>query len=300
MAGRARRRGPRTVRLRADHGRPVEPHLSRHRPVGCRVRAPAAADGQRARVGPRHGPRAQDHLRGGPYRRPRPAHDGCVHRRRRQRRALLRDELRRWRRARQRRAGSIHEYRAATPRGRAPDRRVGRSPRGRRRRGGSGRPRQTRRVRRATGASLDHAVGEVEDARAPGDRRSRPASRGRSADAARGVHRSRRLPIRQLPGRHRSRTGHGGAGLGVVHARGSAGRCRLPRRLLVGPGRGTGATQRPHRDRGLPDLCRTARAVRPAHRAGSLEHRLLRGVLVVAARRDLGGRVRPVPARSDG
>ena len=72
------RRGPAPARVRADLGRALEPDLRRDRLGGQALGAAAAAAGQAARLRPRHGPRAPDHLRARRDRRARaPAVAGC-------------------------------------------------------------------------------------------------------------------------------------------------------------------------------------------------------------------------------
>ena len=90
---RRRRRAP--ARLRADRGRPLEPHLRGRRRRGQPLGAAAAAAGQDARLGPRHGPRAQGRLGTGADARPGRADRRLLHRRGRQRRPVLRDGVRR-------------------------------------------------------------------------------------------------------------------------------------------------------------------------------------------------------------
>ena len=162
----------------ADLGRPLEPHVldrRRHARVGA---APAAARA-RAPDRARHGPRVHGAHRARRHRRARPAHARVLRRRRGQRRALLRDGARST-------ACILRtpaEHRHALARRRAPllrgaHRRARRDPRGRLRRGRARRLRPSRRLRRAPGAPLGRAVGTVEDARAPRDRRARaPAAR---------------------------------------------------------------------------------------------------------------------------
>ena len=126
------------------------------------------------------------------------------------------------------------------------------------------RPRQARRVHRAPAAPLATqwansktrelpAIDEVADRLAA----PHPGAAGRR-------HRPRRLPLRQLPDRSRARPHQRRPRLGAVHARRPARRRRLPRRLLDRPRRPAAAarTIRPAR-RGLPDLRRPARALRP-------------------------------------
>ena len=144
-----------------------------------------------------------------------------------------------------------------------------------------------------------HAVGGLQDPRAAGHRRGRPAPRRADPRAAGRRHRPRRLPLRQLPHRHRGRAHRRRPRLGAVHARRPAGRRRLPARVLGRPRPG-GPPQRPDERRRLPDLRRPPRALRQPHRARPQRHRLLRGVLVVAPGRHLRGRVLPLPARGDG
>ena len=149
----------------------------RRRPA---VRAAPAAARSRARHRARHGPRAPHHRRR--------RHDGgaraagarAVHRRGRQRRAVLRDGLRRRRRARQRREGrrcSPVELRRAASEHlidvladlHAVDIDAV----------GLGDFAQARGLHRAAGEAVDDAVGELQDPRAAGDRRGR-----RRADAS--------------------------------------------------------------------------------------------------------------------
>ena len=207
------------------------------------------------------------------HRRPRP--DGRaggagarpVHRHRRQRRAVLRDGLRRRRRARQPGQGRSARRARAGQGERRSDRRARRSPRRRRRRRRARRPRPPRGLHRAPAEALDDAVGELQDPRAAGDRRGRRAPRRADPPAARRDDRPRRLPLRQLPRRSRARSHRRRPRLGAVHARRPARRRRLPRRVLDRPRWQRRAAQRPVGRRGLPDLRRAARPLRHAHRS---------------------------------
>ena len=137
----------------------------------------------------------------------------------------------------------------------------------------------------------------------PPSRRSRPAA-VRGARPAGGLRRPRRLPVRQLPDRSRRWPHRRGARLGAVHARRPARRRRLPAGLLGRSRRGrrvraAGTTIPPPRRR-VPVLRRAGRAVRPPDRLRPLRHRVLRGLLLVAAGRHQRGRLRPLPPRSHG
>ena len=185
-----------------------------------------------------------------------------------QRRAVLRDGLRRRRRARQRRARPAAAGRAAPCGQRAPHRRARRPPRRRHRRRRPRRPGQARGLRRAPGQALDDAVGELEDPRAAGDRRGRPPAARAHARAARRRDRPRRLPLRQLPDRPSAgriaavldwelcTLGDPLADVGYLGVYWSDGTAERP-------------GQRPDLGRGLPHLRRPARALRHAHRAAT-------------------------------
>ena len=156
------------------------------------------------------------------------------------------------------------------------------------------------RVRRAAGAAVDDAVGELEDPRVAGDRRGRPATRASGCPSSTG-----------------SSIAHGDYRFGncltdrrpAASPRCSTGSCarwatRSPTSAIsasTGPtGRPNGTGQRPDRGRRVPQLRRAARAIRLADGTRSLRHRLLRRVLLLAPGGDQRGGVRPVPARSDG
>jgi hypothetical protein len=226
----------------------------------------------------------------------------AVHRRVGQRRAVLRDGPRR--RARcstvPRRPSRLPvELRRAGQR--APDRRARRSARPRRRRDRARRPRQARGLRRASDQAVEHPVGGLEDPRAPGHRRG-----------------GRRRLARDVPGAAGVAVAHGdyrfGNCLTDVGAAGSppcsTGSCA--RSVIRSPTSATWAStgpiparrrrppQRPVGGRGVPHLRRAARPVRRTHRSRRVGHRLLRGVLVVAAGRHQRRCVRPLPARGDG
>ena len=118
-----------------------------------------------------------------------------------------------------------------------PHRRAGRPPRRRHRRRRARRSGPAPRLHRAAAEAVDDAVGQLQDPRAAGDRRGRRSAGHPCAARARGRHRPRRLPLRQLPHRRGDRPHRRRPRLGAVHARRSAGRRRLPRRLLDGPRR---------------------------------------------------------------
>ena len=136
--------------------------------------------------------------------RARPAGARAVHRRRGQRRAVLRDGLRRRRRARQRRQGRGDAGRARRRRRDAPHRRARRSARVDVDAVGPRRPRQARGLHRAPGEAVEHPVGALEDPRAARHRRGRPPARERMPAQHGGRDRPRRLPVRQLPHRRRA------------------------------------------------------------------------------------------------
>ena len=96
---------------------------------------------------------------------------------------------------------------------RAGRRHAGRDPRGRPRRGRARRPRPQGGLRRPPAAPLARPVGEVEDARAGGDRRRARAARGAHPRAGPGDDRPRRLPARQHDPLA-ERRGRGGASTG--------------------------------------------------------------------------------------
>ena len=95
----------------------------------------------------------------------------------------------------------VMDRRDASGRRLPPDRRPRRSPRRRCRRRRARRPRPPRRVRRAAAQAVVDPVGQLEDARAAGDRRDRAAAARAHPRAAGHVDRPRRLPPRQLPRR---------------------------------------------------------------------------------------------------
>ena len=135
-------------------GRAIEhhrPHRRRDRPVGGAA-PPAAA--RRARHRARHGPRAPHHQRAGAHAGAGAGHHGDVPRRRRDRRAVLRDVVRRGRRARdRRRRRGLDDRRRAPRRGRVARRHARRAARSRHRRGGPRRLRQARGPRRPASSS---------------------------------------------------------------------------------------------------------------------------------------------------
>ena len=147
------------------------------------------------------------------------------------------------------RAAARARRRACPPRARRrPRRRARRDPRGRRGDAGSRRVRTAGELQRAPGPPLRAALGDQQDARAPGGRRGRRTPRRRAAGPAALDRRARRLPAREHDGRSRRPEPH-------------------PRRPRLGDGR----DRRPARRRGLParDVQRAGRAAEPArHVAG--------------------------------
>ena len=153
--------------------------------------------------------------------------------RERQRRALLRDGVRRGADpARPGGGGGLSRRGGPAGDRRARRRHPGRDPRGRPRRGRARRPRPQGGLRRPPAAPLARPVGEVEDARAGGDRRGARAPGGAHPRAGPGDDRPRRLPARQ----HDPlavRGGRRGGRLGALHARRPARRRRPADGLLA-------------------------------------------------------------------
>ena len=140
-----------------------------------------------------------------------------------------------------------------------------------------------------------------QDPRAAGHRRGGPApARARipvqqGVSIAHGDFRFGNCLTDVRAGSHRRR-----ARLGAVHARRSARRRRLPRRVLERRRRDHVRANDPTPAGGFPHLRRPARALRGRTGRDLSRHRLLRGVLLLAARGHQRGRLRPLPARRDG
>ena len=217
-------------------GGPLEPDLPRQRRRRQQLGAATAAARQAPRLRPRHGPRAQGRLRPGADRGPGGAGGRPLRGRGRQRRApfyvmefvegpILRGlaEAEAFPDEGDRRA-------IGEPRRRHP----GRDPRRRPRRGRARRPRPQGGLRRPPAAPLAGPVGEVEDARAAGDRLRPRAPRGPHPRAGPGDDRPRRLPPRQHDP-HPDRRGRGRGRLGALHPRRPARRRRPADGLLARP-----------------------------------------------------------------
>ena len=129
-----RGRGRAAVHLRTHRRRSLEPHLPGHRRRRPVVRPPPSSGQPRAPDRPRHEARVHRHQRPRPDRRSRPHHLRAVHRRVGQRRAVLRDVVRRGpHRARRARRGQAERGQPGPGR-RLPHRHPGPAARGGRRR----------------------------------------------------------------------------------------------------------------------------------------------------------------------
>ncbi len=140
-------------------------------------------------------------------------------------------------------------------------------PRNRSRRRRPRRPRPQGGLRRPPAPPLAGAVGEVEDARARGDRLGPRAPRRADPRAGPGDDRPRRLPARQHDPHPRGR-GRRGRRLGALHPRRPARRRRPADGLLVRPRRRAAAAGRAGDDRARASRSRDELRARYAERSG--------------------------------